>query len=146
MSRFRENCYFADVCTYMEDRLGAGDHTAVKRCLRRLGRKKVGSSKLPAGTTTKAEIEPLIVVESNPMRQRIITEVKVGFDYLNARVEGRCAAHLSMKANMAMFKAIRMFDPTQAAELKVTAADMGHRCALRGATSTRCEHQRHWPS
>ena len=50
ISRFRENAYFGELCTHMETRLAAGDHGAVKACLRRLGKMKVSSNRLPPGT------------------------------------------------------------------------------------------------
>ena len=67
------------------------------------------------------ELRPMLDLTQDPQRVGIISEIQKMFTYLHNRMHDNCAEPYKMSSNVALFKAVRMFDPKRAVQLMTTA-------------------------
>ena len=63
----------------------------------------------------------MLDLTQDPQRGGIIFEIQKMFTYLHNRMHDNCAEPYKMSSNVALFKAVRMFDPKRAVQLMTTA-------------------------
>jgi hypothetical protein len=79
----------------------------------------------------ECEIRKLVVVNQLPEFKGVVQALRRGFDYLENRLTGQCLAPYSCKAELEIFRLVRIFDPSWAVSVNATTDMVNELLAIR---------------